>query len=197
MLWRPKLLLEPREASANVFDFIDHQNGQVLASAQALKIAPRARSFWSLLGLATHRSPAERPQLLVQRPKTGEPLFKLRQASGLMYDSRRVYDGEGQLIAHFRSQFKTTLRGGIRIIDLRGQPDDGRDISQCPSLGNVTNSGNSYELATADHPRAGRMRALPKHRFEIEPAPEIEADTTGQILLLAAALSLAWQPEAE
>jgi hypothetical protein len=52
-----------------------------------------------LLGwLLGHRSPKSivaRPRLIVRLPGDGKVIFTLRQSSGMMYDSRRLYDETG------------------------------------------------------------------------------------------------------
>jgi hypothetical protein len=150
-----------------------------------------------------------RPRLIVRRPDDGGVVLTLRVSSGLLYDSRRVYDGQGGLVAHFRSRSKTTVRGGFVIIDLRGCEEDRRDISDRPLLGSVEPSGGVYRLRLADNPDAGRITphtAWPENdppetmvregvdHYDIDASASLRQDATGEILLLAVALTVAWSP---
>lgn len=155
--------------------------------------------FWfagAILGLWPFQSRASRPRLIVRRPDDGGVVFTLRVSSGLLYDSRRVYDGEGGLIAHFRSWSKSTVRGGFEIIDLRGCEDDDSDIGSRPRLGRLEPSGGGrrvYLLHLADNPDAGRITHHADH-YDIDASPALQHDATSEILLLAAALTVAWSP---
>src|SRR5262249_21632127 len=82
----------------------------------------------AILGSWPLQSRASKPRLIVRRPHDEGVVFTLRVSSGLLYDSRRVYDGQGGLIAHFRSRSKSSVRAGFEIIDLLGCEDDDRDI---------------------------------------------------------------------
>ncbi len=101
-------------------------------------------------------NPDSRPRLILRRPDGGMVLT-LRVSSGLLYDSRRVYDGEGRLIAQFRS-FKASVRGGFKIIDLRGCEERGGDIGVRPGLA----SSNPREMSsTSDWSPARRPERSP------------------------------------
>lgn len=163
--------------------------------------------FWlmgAMLGAWPLHPQGSRPRLVIRRSDDEQVVFTLRQASGLMYDSRRVYDGQGRLIAQFRSHFKTTVRGGFAIIDLRGLDDDCGNIQERPWLGRVECAGDGYHLSLVSQRTAARItphaapandgqdaQAQPKC-YDIEGTPETSADTTRNILLLAAALTIAW-----
>lgn len=155
--------------------------------------------FWlagAILGIWPLRSRDSQPRLIVRRPGDGAVLFTLRVSSGLLYDSRRVYDPEGRLIAHFRSQSKSSVRGGFEIINLLGCEDDDRDISRRPRFGRVEPSGSGrrvHLLHLVDNPNAGRIIRESDH-YDIDAAPELRHDPTSEILLLAAALTVAWSP---
>jgi hypothetical protein len=217
MLELPAYRLEERRSSAGVYDFLDRETGRLVGVARLGSVAEKSpkRSVipaplgWigAILGLKSWPPPAQRPRLIVRRADDDEPVFTLRQASGLLYDSRRVYDARGELIAHFRSHSKTTLRGGFAIIDLSGIADDGRDISDRPWRGRLVCSGDAYRFSLIGAPDAGRIarqvppadhgqpdppgRASPGH-YHIDAAPELQGNTTSKILLLAAALAIAW-----
>jgi hypothetical protein len=199
--------LGERRSSPGTYDFSDPEGGRILGSAGPPEAPPEGWSFWAILGFGA-RDPARRPRLVARRAG-GEVVFTLRQASGLLYDSRRVYDAAGGLIAQFRSGPKTSVRGGFGIIDLRGLPDDGRDIGDRPWLGRVDHSDGLYRLCLAgnrdagrivprecspDHDRPGPLAGTSADHFEIEAATGLREDPTGQVLLLAAALALAWNP---
>jgi hypothetical protein len=203
MLGLSSYRLEERRAPAGTYNFSDPGCGRIVGSAGPPKSPPTGWSIWSILGFG-RRDPAQRPRLIVRRPEDGEVVFALRQASGLLFDSRRVYYAEGGLIAQFRSHSKTSLGGGFGIIDLRGLPDDGRDIGDRPWLGHVKPSDGLYRLCLANERDAGRIvphgswaeppAVRAADHFEIEAAPGARDDPTGQVLLLAAALALAWSP---
>lgn len=161
-----------------------------------------------ILGGGPARSKESRPRLVVRRPigegESEEIVFTLRQSSGFMYDSRRLYDGQGGLIAQFRSRSKTTVRGGFAIVDLRGMADDGSDIGQRPWLGNVDGAGGTLHVRLVGRRDAGvivlveRERSSPTARADcaVEVAAGLRDDPTSMTLVLAAALTLAWWPPA-
>ncbi len=154
----------------------------------------------AILGFGRSQSKRPRPRLIVRRSDDGKVAFTLRKSSGLMYDSRRVYDGLGGLIAHFKSHFKTTIRGGFEIIDLRGLMDDGRDITHRPRFGRVVEtSGRAYRFLLKGDREAGRIvrTQTSPGSYDIDAASELEGDATGKTLLLAAALAIAWWPPPE
>ncbi len=128
-------------------------------------------------------------------------------SSGLLYDSRMVYDGQGRLVAYFRSRSKTTVRGGFEIIDLRGCEEDGGKTSDRPALGHVEPSGGVYRFRLVNDPDAGGITphtASPDDdppetmvrkdvdHCDIDASPSLRQDETSEILLLAAALTVAW-----
>ncbi len=88
------------------------------------------------------------------------------------------------------------VRGGFEIIKLIGSEDDERAIRWGPRLGRVEPSGarrRVYHLRLADNPDAGRITRRADH-FDIDTAPALRHDATNEILLLAAALTVAWSP---
>jgi hypothetical protein len=208
MLGLSKYRLKERGAPHGIFDFLDPESGQVVGVARAPKIPPKGWSLWTTLGFGG-RDFDQRPRLTVHRADDDALVFKLRKASGMMNDSRRVYDVRGELIAHFRSGFKTTLAGGFGIIDLAGLVDDHRDIGDQPWLGHVELAGSAFRFSLVCDRDAGRIalhilsteasppttfvRALVEH-YDIEAAPELQNNQTAMILLLAAALAVAWWP---
>ena len=150
----------------------------------------------AILGIWPFQPRGSRPRLIVRRPDDGRVVFTLRVSSGLLYDSRRVYDGQGGLIAHFRSWSQSTVRGGFEMIDLRGCEDDDRDIRWRPRFGHVEPLGGGrkvYRLRWADDPDAGRITRDVDH-YDIDASPALRHDATSEILLLAAALTVAWSP---
>jgi hypothetical protein len=155
--------------------------------------------FWfagAILGIWPFQSRASSSRLIVRRPDDGGVLFTLRVSSGLLYDSRRVYDGQGGLIAHFRSQYKSTIRGGFEINELMGCEDDDSDVRWGPRLGLVEPSSGArrvYRLQLADNPDAGRITRRVGH-YDIDASPALRHDAKSEILLLAAALTVAWSP---
>jgi hypothetical protein len=203
MLGLSSYRLEERRTSPGSYLFSDPEGDRVVGSAGPPEVRPGGWSLWEILGFGA-RDPDRRPRLVVRRSGDGAVAFTLRQASGLLYDSRRVYGAEGGLIAQFRGQVKTGVHGGFGIIDLRGLSDDGRDIGDRPWLGRVEPSGGAFRLSLAGRRDAGRIAphwASPDpptgtsvDHYEIEAAPALRDDPTGQILLLAASLALAWRP---
>jgi hypothetical protein len=155
--------------------------------------------FWlagAIMRIWPFQSPGSSPRLIVRRPDDGGVVFTLRASPGLLYDSRRVYDGQGGLIAHFRSRSTSTVRGGFEIIELMGREDDDREIRWGPRLGDVEPSGAGrrvYRLRLADNPDAGRITRLADH-YDIDASPTLRHDAKSEILLLAAALTVAWWP---
>lgn len=151
-------------------------------------------------------NPDSRPRLILRRPDGGMVLT-LRVSSGLLYDSRRVYDGEGRLIAQFRS-FKASVRGGFKIIDLRGCEERGGDIGVRPWIGLLESSGDVFDLRLVTSPEAGKItpHASPDvdppqagsreniDSYDIDASSALRQDETGELLLLAAALAVAWRP---
>jgi hypothetical protein len=156
-------------------------------------------AFWfagAILGIWPFQSRASSPRLVVRRPDDRRVVFTLRVSSGLLYDSRRVYDGQGGLIAHFRSWSKSTVRGGFEIIELTGCEDDDADVRWGASFGRVEPSGGGrtvYRLCLADNPDAVRIIHHTDH-YDIEVSATLRHDATSELLLLAAALTLAWSP---
>jgi hypothetical protein len=162
--------------------------------AVALVLSP----FWfagAILGIWPFQSRASRPRLIVRRPDDEGVVFTLRVSSGLMYDSRRVYDGQGGLIAHFRSQSTSTVRGRFEMIDLMGCEDDDRDIGCRPGsvASNPRVTRRVYRLLLADNPDTGRIT---RHadQYDIGASPAMRHDATSEILLLVATLTVAWSP---
>lgn len=150
----------------------------------------------AILGLWPFQSRASRRRLIVRRPDDGAVVFTLRVASGLLYDSRRVYDGRGGLVAHFRSRSKWTVRGGFEIFELTGRDEDDKDTRWGPRLGCVEPSGSGrrvYRLCLADNTEGGRITRHGDH-YDIEASPALRNDARSEILLLAAALAVAWSP---
>lgn len=215
--------LEERRSPAGAYDFFEPQDGRLVGttSLEVAELRQQGRSgsrrdasvgfrpfriIGALLGVRPWHSPESRPRLVVRRPDDNEVLFTLRQASGLMYDSRRVYDGQGRLIAHFRSHFKTTVRAGFGIIDLRGLGDDCGDIQDRPWLGHVECAGDGYCVSLVSHRPAGRITPhavdgrpstaaqTPQECYDVEATSATQGDATYKILLLAAALTIAWRP---
>jgi len=165
----------------------------------AIAFAVVATPLW-LAGVILRLWPWEprslRPRLIA-RGADGREILTLRVASGLMYDSRRVYDGRGRLVAHFRSGGKASVRRGFEIIDLRGREDDDPDIGECPSLGRVEAAGGAYTLRLGDDPSAGRITPRDGDgSHDVEASPGLADAAAGPLLLLAAALTLAWSPPA-
>jgi hypothetical protein len=155
-----------------------------------------------ILGLA--KPPGRRkPGLCVRRPESGEPLFEIRSSPGLFYDSRLVSDGEGRSVARFQAPFKTALgRSGFGIIDLGETAGPVPAEGPRPWLGRVAPDGTGayrFDLVTvraAGRIAEGRPRldGDPAAPYDIEAGPGLKNDSTGRLLLLAAALALAWRP---
>ncbi len=150
--------------------------------------------------------PSSRPRLILRR-LDGGVILTLRVSSGLLYDSRVVYDGQGRLIAQFRSRGKSTVGDGFGIIDLRGCVDGVRDNNERPWLGYVEPSGASYRVRLVNDLDAGRITpraAVPDNEppgtmartnvdhHDLDASPASRTDSTTEILLLAAALTIAW-----
>jgi hypothetical protein len=63
-------------------------------------------------------------------------------------------------------------------------------------LGRVEHSGGAQRvfcLRLTDNPYAGRITRQADH-YDIDPSPALQPDATREILLLAAALTIAWSP---
>jgi hypothetical protein len=149
----------------------------------------------AILGLWPFQPQGSRPRMIVRRPDDGGVVFTLEAPSGLLYDSRRVYDGQGGLIAHFRSWYKSTVRGGFEIIEVAGSEDDG-DIRWGSQLGCVEPSSGGrrvYQFRLAHNPDAGRITRHADH-YDIDASPALRHDATSETLLLAAALTVTWWP---
>jgi hypothetical protein len=76
---------------------------------------------------------------------------------------------------------------------LRGCEDDDRDIRLRHRLGRVEPAGGIYRLRLADDPDAGRITRDVDH-YGIDASPKLRQDATVEILLLAAAFTVAWSP---
>ena len=166
--------------------------------------------FWfvgAIFGLWPFRSSGSKSRLIVRMPDGGI-ILTLEVSPGLMYDSRRVYDGNGKLLAFFQSHGKATVRGGFGILDLVGVEDDGRGFSGRSSLGHVEPSGSEYRFGWLNDPDAGRitphtaspamdprttMVRVGADHFDVD-ASETVRDATLKLVLLAAALTVAWSP---
>lgn len=226
MLGLTKYRLREQQPATEVYELVDRESGGLVCVARPAENTAgkgRSRAIWDFLlsfrlsrycvmavglvltpfwlvgaifGLWPLQSRASRPRLVVRRAGEGETLFTLRVSSGLLYDSRRVYDGQGRLIAHFRSQSKSSVRGGFEIINLIGCEDDDRDISGRPRFGRLEVSGSGrrvYRLHLADLPDAGLITREGDH-YDIDTSAELSQDATKAILVLAAALTIAWSP---
>jgi hypothetical protein len=150
----------------------------------------------AMLGICPLQPRGSRPRLIVRQPGDGAVVFTLEAPSGLFYDSRRVYDGQGRVIALFRSQFKTTVRGGFEISERMGGEDVDKEVRWGPQWGRVEPSGDGrrvYRLRLADNTDAARI-TREADNYDIDASPALRHDATSQILLLAAALTIAWSP---
>ena len=164
-----------------------------------------------LFGFRPHRSDGSRPRLIVRRFGDGAAVFSLQVSSGMMYESRRVDDGTGEPVARFRSPFKTNLRAmGFGVIDLRGAEKGLNDDSRLPWLGRVCRVGDDgfsvkfvgrgdvgrvIEHGSHAGPNAGETGERPTAGcWDVDSGPQLQGDATGKILLLAAALTVAWRP---
>ena len=229
-----KYRLRELRPDEGVFDFLDPESGEIVGEVRPGVVEDAKRGsistalagslpdrllqiflpvsflFW-LAGLILRAEPLlpppnSRPRLIVQRPDGGIVLT-LRVSSGLLHDSRRVYDGQGRLVAHFRSRSKSSVRGGFEIIDLRGCEEDGGKISDRPALGHVAPSGGVYRFRLVNDPDAGRitphtaspdddppetMARKDVDHCDVDASPSSRRDETSEILLLAAALTVAW-----
>src|SRR5262245_16952784 len=203
MLERSAYRVEERRDSAGTFDFIDATTANVLAVACPVVAEPPKRGplgrirdyllqfrvFFVVYALVTLPinvagfllgsrrflpSKESRPRLVVRRADN-EVVFTLRQSSGFLYDSRRVYDSHGSLIAQFRSHSKTTVRGGFGIIDLRGMPDDWSDTSARPWLGIVEPAGGAFRVKLVSNLDAGRILL---HEVSADNAPQSPVRTS-------------------
>jgi hypothetical protein len=160
-----------------------------------------------------------RPHLRIFRtdPTTPDvPLwFTIRNTSGLLYDSRRVYDANDAPIAQFRGSFKTSIRGGFGVICMSGLPDDVPSIDEQPWLGHSECKENHYIISYICHHGAGKIAPIREeeaaHSAGAEPSDSDHArerqrawrinfeqekptDETQRILILASALAVAWSP---
>lgn len=155
-------------------------------------------------------SSSRQPRLIVRRAGRDEVLFEVENALGLMYDARKVYDGQGRAIARFEGRFKTTVRGGFGIVDLVGEAADAPQAAYRPWLGHVEPADGGYRFdlvrgkavgrITPSDPPAGGAPADPRGlspygAFDVEARPELH-DEAEKLLLLAAALTVAWRPPA-
>src|SRR5262245_45422512 len=120
--------LQSSQSPPKDHDFIDPATGQVVG-VDHYQAGITSLPFWAIFGSRLRRLRERRPRWIVRRPGDDEGVFTLGVSSGLMYESRRVYDGQGALIAHFESHFKTSLRMGFGIIDLRGIDEDSPTFS--------------------------------------------------------------------
>ncbi len=144
--------LRKHRSAASVYEFLDLESGSLIGVAaveaeargpggailDALLSFRLSRSlvtvvgvvvspFWfagAILGIWPLQSRASSPRLIVRRPNNGGIVFTLRVSPGLMYDSRRVDDGQGQLIALFRSP--EHLDGPGRLRDHQADRQRGR-----------------------------------------------------------------------
>lgn len=234
MLGLAKYRLRERRPGEGAFDFLDPESDGVVVEAsrgvvedpqrgslsatlsewlpdRLLKILfPVFLLFWlaELILRTGSVTPSRnsRPRQIVRRPD-GVAVFTLRVSSGLFYDSRQVYDGQGRPIARFQSGSHSTVRSGFRIIDLRGCEEDVGEIRDRAWLGHVERSDGAYRFRLVTDPDAGRITprtALPGDdppetmvwkdvdHYDIDVSPALRNDATSEVLLLAAALAVAW-----
>jgi hypothetical protein len=161
----------------------------------------------AILGLSSPPPKRRTPRLTVRRSGLDDVVFELRVSSGLFYDSRIVSDGLGVRLAQFRGHSKIALgRMSFGMIDLGGVSEETRNYDVLPWLGRVEPSGDGvFRFSLVGDREAGRVvvhRASPDGAttrptvkgFDIEAGPRLRDNPTGQLLLLAAALALAWRP---
>jgi hypothetical protein len=183
--------------------------GPILAFQRALFDSPSTRwlailvglvlipfgMIGAALGLLSPPPRRGRPRLDVRRPDGDEAILAIRQSSGMLYDSRVVYDDRGRAVARFRGPSKMALgRMGFGMVDLRGAGEELRDDGALPWLGRVDAPGDGvYRVCLVGDPDAGRVVERVE-RYDIEAGPGLRGNPTGTLLLLAAALALAWRP---
>jgi hypothetical protein len=192
-----EVLAERGPVQRRVDSLVRYRLFRYLAMAVALPVG-FAWLIGAILGLWPFHSREKRPRLVVRRPGDERAVLMLRVSSGMMYDSRRVYDGQGRLVAQFRSHFKTTLGGGFGVIDLRGLEDDDGETGDRPWLGCVELKEGNYRLRLVGHRDAGWISpsGTPVDSYEVQAAAGLRDGETGELLLLAVALALAWWPPA-